>query len=92
MTERKLASVQRIKDLQPIPGADKIEVATVLGWQVVVKKGDFSVGDLVYFFEIDSWVPNTIAPFLSTGYHFRLTKRTSTCSLQRTRESARLEM
>ncbi len=62
---RKLASIQKIKELVAIDGADRIELALVLGWQVVVKKGDFKVNDLVVFFEIDSWVPNTIAPFLS---------------------------
>lgn len=51
---RKLASIQRILSLDPIQGADKIEKARVLGWQCVVLKGEFSVGDLGVFFEIDS--------------------------------------
>lgn len=55
---RKLASIQRITDIQPIPGADAIEVATVLGWRVVVKKGEFSVGDLAVYMEIDSVPPD----------------------------------
>jgi RNA ligase (TIGR02306 family) len=54
---RKLASVQRIIDIKPIPGADAIEVATVLGWHVVVKKGEFRVGDLCVYFEVDSLLP-----------------------------------
>ena len=62
---RKLASIRRIADLQPIPDADKIEVATVDGWKVVTQKGLYNVGDLVVFFEIDSWIPNELAPFLS---------------------------
>lgn len=53
---RKLASIQKIVALNPIPGADLIEVATVLGWQVVVKKGDFAVGDLAVYYEIDSFL------------------------------------
>lgn len=51
---RKLASIQRVKDLQPIPDADKIEVATILGWKIVTKKGEFKIGDYCVFFEIDS--------------------------------------
>jgi len=51
---RKLASIQRIKDLQPIPDADKIEVAVILGWKIVTKKGEFKIGDYCVFFEIDS--------------------------------------
>lgn len=54
---RTLASIQKIIDLKPIEGADKIEVATVLGWHVVVKKGEFQVGDLCVYIEIDSLLP-----------------------------------
>lgn len=54
---RHLATVQTIKDLQPIEGADAIEVATVLGWHVVVKKGEFKVGDKCIYFEVDSFLP-----------------------------------
>jgi RNA ligase (TIGR02306 family) len=56
---RKLASIQKIKTLQPIEGADAIETATVLGWQLVVKKGEFNVGDLVVYCEIDCLMPDT---------------------------------
>lgn len=54
---RKLAHVEKIVDIRPIPNADKIEVATVLGWQVVIKKGEFKPGDRVVYIEIDSRVP-----------------------------------
>lgn len=54
---RKLVSIQRIKSLRPIEGADKIEVAEVLGWQTVVPKGDFQIDSLCCFFEIDSLLP-----------------------------------
>lgn len=68
--ERKMASIQRIADIGPIEGADAIEVATINGWHVVVKKGEFSVGDLVVYCEIDSFIPNSIAPFLTKAGHF----------------------
>ena len=54
---RKLASIQVIKALSPIPDADAIEVAEVLGYKVVVKKGEFIVGDKCVFFEVDSILP-----------------------------------
>jgi tRNA-binding EMAP/Myf-like protein len=63
--ERKLASVQKIVDIQPIANADKIEVATVEGWKVVVKKGEYKIGDKVIFAQIDSFIPNSLAPFLT---------------------------
>jgi RNA ligase (TIGR02306 family) len=64
---RKLASIRVIDSIGPIDGADAIEVATVGGWKIVVKKGEFAVGDLAVYLEIDSWVPTELAPFLSKG-------------------------
>jgi RNA ligase (TIGR02306 family) len=64
---RKLASIRTIDSIDPIEGADAIEVATVGGWKIVVKKGEFAVGDLAVYLEIDSWVPTELAPFLSKG-------------------------
>ena len=64
---RKLASIRKIADIRPIPDADAIEVAVVDGWKVVVKKGEYSVGDLAVYLEIDAWVPHALAPFLSKG-------------------------
>jgi len=54
---RKLASIQRIWKIEPIEGAEKIEIAHVLGWQCVVNKGKFSPMDLAVYFEIDSFLP-----------------------------------
>jgi RNA ligase (TIGR02306 family) len=54
---RKLASIQVIKDLRPIEGADAIEVASILGWHVVVKKNEFQIGDMIVYVEIDSMLP-----------------------------------
>jgi len=55
--ERKLASVVKIVDIQPIVGADAIVVASVKGWKVVVKKDEYKVGDLAVYYEIDSFLP-----------------------------------
>lgn len=55
---RKLASVQKIRLVEPIPDADSIEVVSVLGWKVVVRKSEgFKVGDAVVYAEIDSLFP-----------------------------------
>ena len=64
---RKLATIQEISALLPIEGADAIELALILGWQTVVKKGEFQVNDKVVFVEVDAWVPLAIAPFLQKG-------------------------
>ncbi len=54
---RKLASIQRVWKTEPIDGADKIELAHVLGWQCVVNKGQFSPMETGVYFEIDSFLP-----------------------------------
>ena len=54
---RKLASIQKIEWIKPIEGKDRIEMAGVLGYSVIVKKGEFNVGDLCVFCEIDSVLP-----------------------------------
>lgn len=62
-----MASIRKIDGIRPIEGADAIEAAVVGGWTVVVRRGEFAVGDLVVYLEIDSWVPHDLAPFLSKG-------------------------
>jgi len=54
---RKLVTIRTICAIEPIPGADKIELAKIDGWQCVVRKGEFQVGDLCIYFEIDSVLP-----------------------------------
>lgn len=56
--ERKLATIRIISDIQPIEGADAIELAIVDGWKVVVAKGvGHKVGDYIVYCEIDSFLP-----------------------------------
>ncbi len=58
---RKLASIQTVNAVEPIPNADAIERVRVLGWWVVVKKNEFAVGDAVVYCEIDSLLPEVPA-------------------------------
>lgn len=69
---RHLATIQKIKDIAPIENADAIEVATVLGWRCVVKKGEFSVGDQIVYFEIDSILPPNDAYAFLEKYHWKI--------------------
>jgi RNA ligase (TIGR02306 family) len=65
--KRKLATIRIVDDIQPIPKADRLEVAMFGGWKVVVQKGEFKPGDLAIYIEIDSWIPHKLAPFLDRG-------------------------
>jgi len=66
-TGRALASVRRIAEIKPIEGADKICAYRVDGWWCVDTIEKYNINDLVVYIEIDSWVPASIAPFLSKG-------------------------
>lgn len=58
MSSRKLVSVQEITNIEPIEGADRIEVARILGWRVVIGKDmHLKPGDRVAYFETDSLLP-----------------------------------
>ncbi|AMM43746.1 RNA ligase [Pectobacterium phage vB_PcaM_CBB] len=54
---RKLVTIRKVNAVDPIENADAIEVATVDGWQVVIKKGEFTPTNYCVFFEIDSFLP-----------------------------------
>lgn len=54
---RKLAMIRTISSITPIEGKDRIVLAMVDGWSVIVQKDQFNVGDKVVFCEIDSVLP-----------------------------------
>lgn len=49
--------------LRDIPDADLIVCARIRGWDVVVKRGEFEVGDACVYFEVDSLLDVTEARF-----------------------------
>lgn len=67
VSERQLVTFRTVKDLHPIEGADRIELALIDGWQVIVKKGEFAPGDRGVFFEIDSILPSHDERFAFMG-------------------------
>lgn len=74
MTEqRKLASIQTVVETHSIKKADRIEVAVVMGWRCVVKKGEFVPGDKVIYCEVDSLLPSERPEFeFMRNYGFRV--------------------
>jgi len=61
--ERELAYVVLIDNIEPIIGSDNCECAIVGGWHIMVRKGQFNIGDPAIYFEIDSKVPSTNSAF-----------------------------
>lgn len=54
MPSELLVEVCRVVDVQPHPNADRLDIVTVKGWQCVVQKGKYTVGQHVVYFPIDS--------------------------------------
>lgn len=64
----KLASIETIREIRPHKNADRLELASVLGWQAIVKKGEFQAGDKVVFVVIDTILPSAPwSDFLKDG-------------------------
>ena len=70
--KRALAYTTKILKIEPINGADNIELATVNGWKVIAKKGEFNVGDFCVYFEIDSKLPEKEWSEFMRSKHFKV--------------------
>lgn len=77
--KRVLARVTPVLRLESIPDSDNIQLATIMGWQVVVKKGDFAVGDLCVYFSIDAILDKT-----NPEFRFLKGKRLKTAIIRKT--------
>lgn len=65
--ERELAYVVIVDAVTPIKSYDRVELAHVGGWTVVVGKGEFHAGDPAIYFEIDSQLPE-VEPFTNMEF------------------------
>jgi RNA ligase (TIGR02306 family) len=54
---RSLVTIQKVREITAIPDSDFLELAHVMGWQCVVKKGEFKTGDMGVYYEVDSFLP-----------------------------------
>lgn len=62
--ERMMAWIAKVDAVEKHPNADSLDICTVGGWKCVTKLGEYEEGDLVVYVSIDSWVPESVAPFL----------------------------
>ncbi|HEX5051885.1 MAG TPA: RNA ligase (ATP) [Planctomycetota bacterium] len=73
MASSLIVPVTTIDSIVAHPGADRLEIARVLGWQVVVPKGRYRAGDKVVYFPPDAIVPQEhsdrfgVTQYLSKG-------------------------
>jgi len=68
----KLAHIEKISSIESIKGADKVELAKVLGWQIIIKKGEFKVNDNIVYVEIDSVLPKSPWCEFLKKYNFKI--------------------
>ena len=55
--KRKLASVQKITSITPLETKNKVQKATLLGWNVLVEANKYNEGEKVIYFEADALLP-----------------------------------
>ena len=70
--QRELAYVVKIDNIIPIDSADRVEQAVVGGWHIMVRKGQFKIGDKAVYFEIDSKVPEREPYMFLADKHFKI--------------------
>jgi RNA ligase (TIGR02306 family) len=64
----KLATIETISSLRHHPNADSLDIAKILGWQCIVKRGAFTEGQNVVFVPIDTILPDAPwSAFLKKG-------------------------
>lgn len=68
-----IVEVVRIDDIKEHPNADRLEIVVVKGWECIVQKGFYKIGDRVVYTPIDSVVPSglsdklDVTKYLSSG-------------------------
>lgn len=67
-----LATIQRITSIRPHNNADNLAIAKILGWEVVVKKGEFLENDLCVYVCIDTVLPEKPEFEFLRNKHFRI--------------------
>ena len=76
--------ISQINEVKPIENSDNIELAIVNGWNCVVKKNLYKVGDLVVCMTTDAVLPKEVADMLEVTSYLRSGNRVRTVKLRNT--------
>jgi RNA ligase (TIGR02306 family) len=74
--------VATVKEIKPIEGADKIELAVVGGWNCIVQKGQYKVDDWVVTATTDAVIPIKLSDELNVTNYLRKGGRVRTVKLR----------
>lgn len=64
-------TVERVNEVRNHPDADRLDIVQVLGYQVVVGRGQFEVGDSVYYFPPDMMLPPAVSAGLGVQNYLK---------------------
>ncbi len=74
--------IARINEIKEIPGADNIEVGVIGGWNCIIKKGDYKIGDLVGIATTDAVIPQGLSDAMNVTNYLRKGQRVRTVKLR----------
>jgi len=76
------AYVAKIDEIKEIVGADKIEQARIGGWNCIIQKGEYNVGDLVVVATTDAVIPESLSDAMNVTNYLRKGQRVRTVKLR----------
>jgi len=71
MASSLIVEVCDIKDIIPHKNADSLEICVIKGWECIVKKDTYKVGDLVVYIPVDSVLPIELADRLNVRNYLK---------------------
>jgi RNA ligase (TIGR02306 family) len=74
--------IAKINEIKKIEGADNIELSIVGGWNCIVKKGAYKVGDLVGCATTDAVIPQELSDAMNVTNYLRKGQRVRTVKLK----------
>ena len=74
--------VARINEVKPIEGADNIELGVIGGWNCIIKKGEYTEGDLVVVATTDAVIPQELSDAMNVTNYLRKGQRVRTVKLR----------
>jgi len=74
--------VAKIDEIKEIVGADNIEQARIGGWNAIIQKGQYNVGDLVVVATTDAVIPERLSDAMNVTNYLRKGQRVRTVKLR----------
>ena len=80
--ENSVCYIAKIKEVNPIEGADNIELVVAGGWNAITKKGEFTIGDETIIATTDAVIPEELSEEMGVTNYLRKGNRVRTVKLR----------